>query len=139
MTQIQIRLLFYNAIEYSYDGSSYCFYDDFNYLGDRYGVQFCDSMLKAFTSNTQELLQEFAALLFDTDLTDAKIIADKIIKLTSTLHIRHADKNIFLSVSIGLSAMTVDDKKLDDLVSRADNALYESRQKTTRASLQSDN
>jgi len=48
-----------------------------------------------------------------------QIMAKRIAEVISSVHIKHDDKLIFLSVALGVSSMQQEDSKLDDVLSRA--------------------
>jgi diguanylate cyclase (GGDEF)-like protein len=74
--------------------------------------------------------EEFAVILQSTDLTGGKIIATKIQQSISNLKVKHefSQTGDCLTVSIGIALMDAEnDVAADDVVKRADLALYEAK------------
>lgn len=112
-----------------------CDIDNFKSINDRYGHKIGDEALKAFAKKCENILrqsdlfgriggEEFAITLLDTQINNAQILAEKIIKHTSEILI---DNNISFTVSIGVAQIQQDDNSIDDIMARADKALYQAK------------
>ncbi len=111
--------------------------DKFKLINDTYGHFAGDEALKhVATLIKSELLrpsdivaryggEEFAVILPNTDAKGAEIVAEKIRQKIRGQAVRWHEKNIFLTVSIGLSAAIVtDDEHAGTVFGQADKALY---------------
>ncbi|HEY5715886.1 MAG TPA: sensor domain-containing diguanylate cyclase [Psychromonas sp.] len=111
--------------------------DDFKKINDKFGHQTGDKVLIRIADILQHNLrqtdimgrwggEEFIIALIDTDLDDAKIIAEKLktdIEKDDVLS-QLTDKNV--TASFGLTTLNSKDT-MDSLLSRADDALYEAK------------
>lgn len=71
--------------------------------------------------------EEFAILLPETGLEKARILAERLLKLLQELTVHHKGHCISPSASFGISILGSRDRKLEDLLFRADRALYQSK------------
>ncbi len=114
--------------------------DKFKLINDTYGHFAGDQALKhVATAIESELLrpsdivaryggEEFAIILPNTDSKGAKIVAEKIRQKIHDQAIKWQENNIFLTVSIGLSAAIVtDDEHARTMFEQADKALYHAK------------
>jgi len=70
--------------------------------------------------------EEFAVLLPDTDLQQAKGVAERVRKAISDTTIQRDDLTFQVTISIGITS-TQQEEKLEDLISKADQALYRAK------------
>jgi len=110
--------------------------DHFKRINDTCGHQQGDVVLKAVAEAlTDELREydlaarfggeEFALLLPDTELFQAKVAAERIRKRVALLEFEGCLKEIGLTISLGVAAGPRQDiREIDDLVRLADDALY---------------
>ena len=114
--------------------------DKFKLINDTYGHFAGDEALKhVATSIKSELFrpsdivaryggEEFAIILPNTDTKGAKVVAEKIRQKIHDQAIRWHENNIFLTVSIGLSAdIVADDEHARTMFEQADKALYHAK------------
>lgn len=112
--------------------------DNFKIINDTYGHQAGDQVLKRFAENCKNHLresdvfgriggEEFTALLFETSLDDSKQLAERIRKSTSELSVHFDEHTIVMSVSIGVAKLNPSDQKIDTILARADQALYQAK------------
>lgn len=112
--------------------------DHFKALNDSHGHLAGDQVLRAFSDQLRESLrqsdivcrwggEEFILLLKDTDLAQARQIAEKIRAQAAELKPLQGEQTLPFTVSIGLTALQLDDH-LDPLLARADRALYRAKQ-----------
>ncbi len=113
--------------------------DLFKKVNDTYGHQVGDLVLIKFTEVIQKLLrksdtfariggEEFAILLFSTQVEGALSLAKKIHKEVNEISIDYKGNIITITTSIGISNNLVTDKRFDEIFSRCDNALYQSKE-----------
>ena len=111
--------------------------DHFKQVNDRFGHKVGDEVLKSFggmlakQARTNDLParlggEEFAVLLPETSIDKAEEVASRILKATREIKVSASDK-ANVTVSIGISQVRLDDKSIDDVMSRADRALYRAK------------
>jgi diguanylate cyclase len=71
--------------------------------------------------------EEFSILLPHTDLKKACVVAERIRKAFESREIRYDKHVIKVTASFGVTSLQPIDTKLDDLIRRADNALYKAK------------
>ena len=110
--------------------------DSFKRVNDVFGHPVGDTVLQSVTEICQQMLrcndvfgriggEEFAILLMETDVEQAKLVAERVRKsIEEAVFFAKADQAITLSVSIGVTQYNSLDDTLLQLLSRADNALY---------------
>ncbi len=117
--------------------------DYFKKVNDKYGHLAGDAVLKAFGMELQskKILreadcaaryggEEFIVFCPDTHLVGGAIVANKIRKRVETLSFSAKDGSLFsVTVSCGVAEYRVGDKKVEDIIARADTALYEAKDK----------
>jgi diguanylate cyclase (GGDEF)-like protein len=113
--------------------------DNFKYFNDRYGHPFGDEILKELANifNVKTRITDFAAryggdefaiIAPHTNKQDALLLATRIIDLISRRDFTIATKVIDkVTVSIGLATFGEDTNDKDDLLKRADAALYQAK------------
>ncbi len=112
--------------------------DKFKRINDNYGHPVGDQVIKLvaqeiFASLRQEDLcsrwggEEFVVLLSDTNIDEAKTVAERIRTNISQLNIEINDCNLAITVSIGLTTYHPDDSSLDVVFNRGDQALLEAK------------
>ncbi|KAA0873611.1 diguanylate cyclase [Nitrincola tapanii] len=112
--------------------------DHFKKINDRYGHEAGDSILMQFVARMQQSLrqsdclgryggEEFLILLPATDAQDAMEIAERLRKSSSdhpyTLH----KDSIWVTVSIGVASTQSNETTPEELIGRADQALYRAK------------
>lgn len=109
--------------------------DHFKPINDTYGHATGDRALRAVAQACRDALrevdnvgriggEEFAALLPETDPKGAEQVATRLRQAVSELQIEGENGPLRLTVSIGVATLTEGDRSLDDLLRRADRALY---------------
>jgi diguanylate cyclase (GGDEF)-like protein len=112
--------------------------DKFKTINDNYGHPVGDEAIKLsaqeiINSLRQEDLcsrwggEEFVVLLSDTNMDEAKIVAERIRNKISQLKLEVNDKNLTITVSIGLTIYHPNDSSLDAVFQRADQALLQAK------------
>jgi diguanylate cyclase (GGDEF)-like protein/PAS domain S-box-containing protein len=109
--------------------------DHFKAINDRWGHSVGDQALRHFAAILCAQLrktdaagrmggEEFAAVLSDADLHQARHFAQRIQGELAKTPILHGGEQIFLSVSVGISALRAADASAEAALSRSDIALY---------------
>ena len=113
--------------------------DHFKLVNDTYGHIIGDYLLKQVGVTCRKLFrtndsvgriggEEFAALLPDTNLLGAEIVAERLLTLFNEIEIDAADKGIVkTTASFGVSEFRESDTNLEMVFSRADKALYQAK------------
>ncbi|MDP3814810.1 sensor domain-containing diguanylate cyclase [Pseudomonas sp.] len=112
--------------------------DQFKELNDKHGHLAGDEVLRGFANNLQSDLrqadiicrwggEEFILLLKDTRPEQARELGEKIRQQTELSRFTHNGSNLQITVSIGLAQLQADDA-LNQLIARADRALYRAKQ-----------
>ena len=112
--------------------------DRFKYINDKYGHAAGDTALRHFAKLVEEGRrredvvarvggEEFALLLPGTELQDAVAIADQLCKKVGSTPMDLTSIGLPMTSSFGVATLSAKDKTLDDLVRRADRALYRSK------------
>ncbi len=113
--------------------------DHFKKVNDTFGHQVGDLLLKHFVEAIKPVLrksdilariggEEFAVLLFKTDVQGAYTLAEKIRKAIEGLSIEHEGEVVQVTTSIGIAQKMEHDRSFDVVFSRADNALYKAKE-----------
>lgn len=115
--------------------------DNFKKINDNYGHQVGDKALCTVVKNIKNTIpirnvdflgryggEEFMTILPQTNGEKAFILAERIRKKVSSNIIKTDKGNILLTISIGVSTYSTKDQSLDDIISRADQALYQAKQ-----------
>jgi len=71
--------------------------------------------------------EEFIILLPETNSQNAKIPANRLRHYINKILFKSEKKTFHITVSIGISKFRIDDKNIDDVIKRADKALYYSK------------
>ncbi|BEV73146.1 hypothetical protein THUN1379_26280 [Paludibacterium sp. THUN1379] len=111
--------------------------DHFKAINDHYGHAVGDRVLSVFSRlclrslRTSDIVgrlggEEFAALLPDTTLEDARIIAERLRQHVAQAELAHEGRAIRFHVSIGIALMNEQDN-LDSMLARADRLLYQAK------------
>lgn len=109
--------------------------DRFKTINDHYGHEVGDIALKNVVSSARQQLrpgdligrlggEEFLVLLIDTDSTEATEIAERLREAVATLDLRVRGESLRLSISIGVATLGEHGADFNELVRRADRAMY---------------
>jgi diguanylate cyclase (GGDEF)-like protein len=112
--------------------------DRFKYVNDKFGHAAGDTALKHFAKLVAEERrredvvarvggEEFALLLPGTELRDALALADQLCKKVGSTPIDLTSIGLPMTSSFGVATLSAKDKTLDDMLRRADRALYRSK------------
>lgn len=112
--------------------------DHFKTINDTYGHSMGDVVLRSLVAKCQVELratdlfgriggEEFTALLLETDITEARAVAERIRTVLEQTQTSYGSARVSCTVSVGLTVATADDRKLDELINRADTALYHAK------------
>ena len=114
--------------------------DNFKSMNDTYGHLFGDQILAEFGSIAKSNLrysdsayryggEEFAIILPNTDLPGAQRLAERVRKHLSS-HIFHptSDEKIHITASLGVTSISPSDQTINNIIKRADIALYKAKQ-----------
>ncbi len=112
--------------------------DRFKYINDKYGHAAGDAALEHFskllgeTRRSEDVLarvggEEFALLLPGVELRDAMAIADQLCAKVGSTPMEMTSVGLPMTSSFGVAAISDEDRTLDDMLLRADRALYRSK------------
>jgi diguanylate cyclase (GGDEF)-like protein len=112
--------------------------DHFKMVNDQHGHLAGDQVLKEISNIIQENVreidivgrfggEEFCVVLPDTELDGAKVVAERIRKSTEKRLIKAYDSTLRVTLSIGIAIYPSDGKLLEELMDKADWALYRAK------------
>jgi len=112
--------------------------DHFKQINDNHGHEAGDEVLRhigqILEGNVREADiaariggEEFAILLADADTVQASEMAERLLGLMQETPVRYRDVHIRPTASFGVSALHPEEPNLENLLARADNAMYESK------------
>ena len=112
--------------------------DYFKQVNDTYGHDAGDEVLRQIARLLQNRVresdivarlggEEFALLLPDTTMGEAIELTERMLEMLNELVIQHKGRSIRASASFGITRLIVGDQTLEDLMHRADRALYQSK------------
>jgi diguanylate cyclase (GGDEF)-like protein len=114
--------------------------DHFKHVNDHYGHLTGDLVLKTIATICQQNIrgpdsvarwggEEFVILLPETDHTQAIIVAEKIRQAVAQFqHSSLGHETFNVTVSLGITSLLAGDNTLDELLSRADQAMYHAKE-----------
>lgn len=113
--------------------------DFFKRINDTFGHAAGDSALKGFADNCLPMFrkadifarfggEEFVALLPNTDLKGAGILAERLCRSVAANVVDIGGLGIEMTVSIGVATLRPDDDTVDEIMARADHALYQAKE-----------
>ncbi len=112
--------------------------DHFKAVNDQHGHAAGDAILMEFSNAVSQLLrqsdllarlggEEFAILLPETDAQGAWELAERIRQVVAAARVEIANTQVSVTVSIGISQRLDSDISEDEVIVRADNALYRAK------------
>ncbi len=112
--------------------------DYFKRLNDTYGHSAGDKVLQRFTTLCVNALrnvdifgrwggEEFVALLPETDIDGAAVIAERLRKIVAESVLNYHDQKITFTVSVGVAQYKDSESAIDGPLSRADSAVYDAK------------
>ena len=112
--------------------------DFFKKINDEYGHDIGDCVLKRLVSESENQMreadcfarwggEEFLALLPETELNEAAQVAERLREQISQIVINKDNSRIQITVSIGLTEVTDYESNFDDILKKADTALYSAK------------
>jgi diguanylate cyclase (GGDEF)-like protein len=112
--------------------------DHFKKINDTYGHNIGDEVIIFMTKVVIESLrtsdsfgrfggEEFVVFLPETDIDEAQIVAERIRENLYNKSITVEDKQVSITVSVGVSSYSLGDKNIDVILQRADQALYQAK------------
>lgn len=113
--------------------------DHFKRINDTYGHQAGDKVIKMLAALIKRCVretdlagryggEEFAIILNDSSVEDAKVVAERIRQLAQRLVVEHEGESISFTVSLGLAQFSSDFKGAMAWLECADQALYEAKE-----------
>lgn len=112
--------------------------DYFKSYNDRYGHSFGDQCLQHLVKVIQETVRssddvirwggdEFLCVLYDLNDIYAEKVCNKICEAVASHPIKHGEEELNMTVSIGYSGFHESDEDAEEVVKRADRALYDAK------------
>ena len=112
--------------------------DFFKTFNDKYGHLVGDQILREIgtiiKANIREIDiagryggEEFCVVLPDTDVPGAQLAAERIRKSTEETEIKAYDTTVKVTISIGMATFPADGHLMDELIDKADWALYRAK------------
>jgi len=113
--------------------------DHFKKINDQYGHLIGDKVLKLLTKNILDVIrsvdtiarfggEEFVILLPDTSLDSAMLVAEKVREKIATTKVPIYRASFYFTISLGVAVWHKDDKEVQAVIKRADDALYLAKQ-----------
>ena len=113
--------------------------DHFKSINDEYGHGTGDEALKMAVGIFQHALraedtlgriggEEFAAVLPETDIRNAVVLAERLREAISKEELDTPDGKLSFTVSIGASEINADDEDVQEILKRADELLYKAKE-----------
>lgn len=147
LTGIFNRTKLFERLNYSFNQyqrykTPFCFLlfdiDGFKKINDKFGhlagdqairhlVEICSNEHRVQDTFARLGGDEFAMLLPNASLQEAHVLAERIRKRISSTMLEYKDTLIPISISIGLSEIRENDQDIEDLIHRADEAMYLSK------------
>ena len=114
--------------------------DHFKNINDNYGHSAGDHVLRVISKLLQKTIreidilariggEEFALILPETNIDDAHQLAERIRQRISDEKIKYKDEVLSITSSLGISSCTVKHQSLEDMLIKADDALYIAKKK----------
>ena len=113
--------------------------DYFKRVNDNFGHDMGDEVLKALSRSCLDELrevdyfgrlggEEFAVILTQTNLSNAKVVAERLRARIESLTLAARKKEpLKVTISLGVATSTPSDKTFKDILKRADRALYQAK------------
>jgi len=113
--------------------------DDFKSINDRYGhlvgdhvlrkvARMCDSQLRSVDLIGRLGGDEFGVILANTSMEQAASFVQRLDQAIGSVTMKTGQLDIPVTISIGTSEFRVEDKDIESIISRADNAMYQVKQ-----------
>jgi diguanylate cyclase (GGDEF)-like protein len=109
--------------------------DNLKQINDTYGHSTGDQVLKVVAQRCRENLRkidilgrlggdEFTILLPETDMFTASSVAERVRQYIARKPVQTSQGDVDVTISLGITRATDDTTNLDDLIGRADSAMY---------------
>lgn len=113
--------------------------DHFKSINDRHGHGVGDAAIRHVTAVSAQVLrgcdalfrmggEEFAVLLADSRLADVCRVAERLRETVAASPLQADGHDVHMTVSVGVAALGADDARWEDILRRADEALYHAKQ-----------
>ena len=112
--------------------------DKFKRINDTYGHPYGDYVIKSTAQILNDSVrnidivaryggEEFIIILVDTDIPKSRHVAKRMVSNIAKFNFDYEDVNVRMTISAGMAEFPVDSDKIEPLIGKADEALYESK------------
>ena len=112
--------------------------DKFKRINDTYGHPYGDYVIKSTAQILNDSVrnidivaryggEEFIVILVDTDIPKSRHVAKRMVSNIAKFNFDYEDVNVRMTISAGMAEFPADSDKIEPLIGKADEALYESK------------
>lgn len=113
--------------------------DEFKEINDNFGHRAGDALLMRVASEVGSLIRgpeifarlggdEFAILLSNVGAGEAEALAERVVRAVAQIPLRYEGRNLRVTASLGIAFYPTQSTNADDLVAKADTAMYQAKQ-----------
>lgn len=113
--------------------------DEFKEINDNFGHRAGDALLMRVAGEVGSLIRgdevfarlggdEFAILLSNVNASEAEALAERVVRAVAQIPLRYEGRNLRVTASLGIAFYPTQSKNADDLVAKADTAMYQAKE-----------